>query len=200
MSKSIYFTSFIVFLFIISYYYISKKNIELKLDNQKINAVLPNIFSKTMKITTDDNKKYIKILQSSFNYPVFLFSNKNTHSIFILYWFDIEVHAFAITLNKNILNINALKLNQSLQKIIISTKGFEVKSLTQKEINDMINTIKKLSNNEYEKFSVPSLNLGLYKKYISKKRIIELLKNGLDVSTKINSNIIQSKINNPWKN
>jgi hypothetical protein len=182
----------------VSYYYTSKKNIELKIDNQKINVVLRNIFSKTMKITTDNNKKYIEILQDSLNYPVFLFPNQNTHSIFILYWFDIEVHAFSIVLNKDILNMNAFILNQSLQNIIISTKGFEVKSLTQKDINDMINTIDKLPNHEYEKFSVPSLDLGLYKKYISKKRIIELLKNGLDTSTNINSNIMQSKINHPW--
>lgn len=181
---------------VVSYYFTLKKEIRLDINNQNVSAVFSNILSSSMKIIVN-NKSHIEILQNSFNYPLFLFPIKKTNSIFVLYWFDIEVHMFAIDLNTD---IDTSKLNKSLSKIIIATDESKVRSLKDKEIADMIKTIDTLSEKEYKKFSVPSLDLGLYKQYIGKEKVIELLKGGLYQSTDADSIVIQSKVNNPWGN
>jgi len=176
MQKIIYSISLILFIFFVSYYFTSKKEITLVLNGKYINAQLANVFSSEMIVSSQDNKKYIKMLHTSFDYPMLFIPNKENNSIFILYFFDIEIHVFTIKINKNTPDENKTNLNNSLKRIILATHGFKIESLSKIERDAMINKINMMSESDYKRLSVPSLDLGLHKIYIPKKRVIEMLK------------------------
>jgi len=198
MQKTIYNISLILFILLVSYYVTTKKEITLVLNGKSINARLANVLSSEMKISTKNNKKYIKMLHTSFEYPMLFIPNKNSNSIFVLYFFDIEMHVFSIKINTNIMDMNRINLNKSLKRIVLSTYGFGIESLTKIEIDEMIKEVSVMSERDYKRLSVPSLDLGFYKIYIPKKRVIERLRKGVSKLDDINSSRIQSKLNNVW--
>ena len=198
MYKIIYTISLILFIFFFSYYFTSKKEITLVLNGKSINARLANVLSSEMIISTQNNKKYIKMLDTLVDHPMLFVPSKNSNSIFVLYFFDIEMHVFSIKINIDTLDVNKTNLNNSLNRIILATHGFGIESLSKIKIDEMINKISMMSKRDYKRLSVPSLDLGLYKIYIPKKRVIEMLRKGVSKLDDMNSSRIQSKLNNVW--
>jgi len=174
----------------------TKKEISLKLNEKNISIKLASIFSSESKLNIKNDKKYITLLHTLLEYPTLFIPNRKNNSIYVLYFFDIENHLFSIKLDKDNTAINKTYLNRSMKNIILSGQGFKIESLTQIEIDTIVDKINAMSDDEYKYFSIPSLDLGVYKHYITKKRILEILKVGLRQNSDIHSLTIKSSLNN----
>ena len=194
--------SFIVLAIIFLVHFLTcKKSIEISINRENTVIQIPYINSygifenDTIKVSSQDGKSYIDILYGLGERPYFFFYDKKSNSIFVLYFFDIEMHIFAIKRDENILNVDMLPMDRSLKSIIQSVHNFNVRSLTKEELNTLVNDISSMSENKYKKMAIPTLDLGVYKFYVAKDRILEMLKKGLCMPCNNSDNpIIQTRM------
>ena len=57
----------------------------------------------------------------------------------------------------------------------MSVKGFNIRPLTEFELNDAIKEIDAMPLEQYRDLSVPSLDLGFHKIYMPKSKILDML-------------------------
>jgi len=86
-----------------------------------------------------------------------------------------------------------VNMNKSLKKIVLSRNNFNISSLSKSELSNLINHIDSMSEAEYKNISIPSLDFGLYKIYVPKNRVLEILKSGI-YEYDINASVIQSRL------
>ena len=183
-----------------------KKSIDIQTNRENITIQIPCMRSynisknHTMRVSTQDGKSYIDILYGLFDRPMFFFYDKKSDSIFVLYFFDIEMHIFAIEKDDNISNADMLPMGRSLKRIIPSVQNFNVRALTRQELDSLANDISSMPEKEYKQMSIPTLDLGVYKLYGfidgSKDGVLRMLKKGLHVSSEDKDiRVIHSRMN-----
>ena len=176
----------LLLVFIVVHFLTCKKSIEILTHRGNTTIQIPYLYSlfekDTVKVSSQDGRNYFDITYGLFDSPLFFFYDKKSDSIFVLYFFDIEMHIFAIKKDDNILNADMLPMGRSLKRIIPSVHHFNVRSLTEEELDSLGNDISSMSEKEYREISVPKLDLGVYKLYARKDRVLEMLKEGLCMS------------------
>ena len=69
----------------------------------------------------------------------------------------------------------SIREKSSLSRILLSVKGFNVRPLTEFELNNAIKEIDAMSLKEYRNLSIHSLDLGFHKIYMPKSKILNML-------------------------
>jgi len=192
----ILFISIALFIYSITYFITYKRNISFTNNGTKISIDIPTYFSSNLiKITSNREtpQNYIHILYDMFESPDFFFYNKDNNTIYILYWFDTSIHIFSIKERNSSEIMPIVNMNKSLKRIVLSRNNFNIFSLSKSELSNLINHIELMSEKEYKNISIPSLDLGLYKIYVPKNRVLEILKSGIR-EYDINASVIQSRL------
>ncbi len=181
MKKIIYLIIFILTISTAISFFKIKRTIEFEGNDQNIIIKIPPILiagwlkNFEIKVLNNATESYLNLLYSAFDRPLLFYPDKKNGIIFVMYFFDIEDHVFAIKLDGNKGKKNLSNINKSIKKIITSLNGFKVRYLTKEEIENVLNKLSSMSEEEYRKLSVPSLDLGFYKFYVPKSRVLEIL-------------------------
>lgn len=157
-----------------------KKTIDLSENglNVKIPSILITGLFKNYEIQVSEksnSKKYLNLLYTTFDAPLILFPSRDSNAIFVMYFFDIEDHVFAIELGGAIGDDDLNDMHKSIKRIVTSSNGFKVRYLTEQEIEKVSNELNSMPEDKYKKLSIPSLDLGFYKFYMPKSRVLEML-------------------------
>lgn len=92
-----------------------------------------------IEIISENKDDYLKILYNPFDRPLLFLPNKKNNSMLVVYFFDIEYHIFIIEKNENIISQDfSIREKGSLSRILLSIKGFNIRQLTEFELNDAI--------------------------------------------------------------
>jgi len=185
-----------LFIYSINYFITYKRNISFTNNGTKISIDIPTYFSSNLiKVTSDREtpQNYINIKYGIFAYPIFFFCNKDNNTIYILYWFDTSIHVFSIKERNSSEIMPIVNMNKSLKKIVLSRNNFNIFSLSKSELSNLINHIELMSEKEYKNISIPKIDFGLYKMYVPKNRVLNILKSGI-YEYDINASVIQSRL------
>jgi hypothetical protein len=119
----------------------------------------------------DQTIEISKLLFNTFDRPIFLMLNESKDTLYILYDFDIRVELIAFDID----SIITKEIPKELEKIIISSK-WNVRRGKESEVNNMKNHIIKAGARDLQKNSNPVLDFGLYKYYLNKNKLLDLMK------------------------
>lgn len=182
MKKILYFSVCILFLFFSLYLFAYKKEISFTRNSSEIIVKIPPTLivgffhNFEIEIISENKDDYLKILYNSFDHPLLFLPNKKNNSMLVVYFFDIEDHIFIIEKNENIMFQDfSNREKSSLSRILLSVKGFNIRPLTEFELNDAIKEIDAMPLEQYRDLSVPSLDLGFHKIYMPKSKILDML-------------------------
>jgi hypothetical protein len=180
MKKIIYIILCIFFIVMLSFFTF-KKNIDFTENEPNISVTIPSILiaglfkNFEIKVSGKDSKDYINILYSSFDRPLLFFPDKISGAIIIVYFFDIEDHVFALEMDDRIANSNLNDMHHSIKRIVRSSNGFKVRYLTETELENVTRGMISMSEKDYKRLSVPAIDLGFYKFYMPKNKVLEML-------------------------
>lgn len=187
MKKMLYFSGCILFLFISLYFFTYKKEIYIiKNSSITIAKIPPSLIAGffrnfEIEIISENRNDYLKMLFNSFDRPLLFLPNKKSNGIIVFYFFDIEDHIFVIEKNEKIASQDfSSRTRNSLNRILLSSRGFNIRPLTEFELNDAIKEIGEMPLKQYRNLSVPSLDLGFYKIYMPKSKILDMLQEEKD--------------------
>ena len=182
MKKILYFSVCILLLFFSLYLFAYKKEISFTINSSEIILKIPPALivgffhNFEIEIISENKDDYLKILYNSFDRPLLFLPNKKNNSMLVVYFFDIEDHIFIIEKNENIMFQDfSNREKNSLSRILLLVKGFNIRPLTEFELNDAIKEIDAMPLEQYRDLSVPSLDLGFHKIYMPKSKILDML-------------------------
>ncbi len=159
------------------------RTLELKEHGRNISIQIPSILlsgwfqnSEIQLTDTTRSSNHLNLLYGAFDQPLLFYPDNRSGAVFVFYSFDVENHIFAVELDREKENSG---MNESLKRIIPSSHGFTVRALTREELRRTAEELNAMTEADYKKLSVPSLDLGLYRFYIPKRRVVESLQQAI---------------------
>lgn len=182
--KKIIYTLLCIMVFVVVLSIVTtKKTIDFAENGKDIIVKIPPILitglfkNYEIQLSSTTSKNYLNLLYCTFDAPLLFLPSGDNNAIFVMYFFDIEDHVFAIELDNTIGADDLNGMHKSIKRIVTSSNGFKVRYLTEEEVEHVTNELTAMTENKYKRLSVPSLDLGFYKFYMPRNRVLEMLQN-----------------------
>jgi hypothetical protein len=176
----------IITLVVVSWITTTSEVIIYKDEAYELSADIPYIsiagFFYPFKVAVKSSDSIIdaEILFKTFDRPLFFLFLKNMDALIVIYWFDIEDLVFVIESGNVSEKGTDRILDNKLDMIVDIKDNLTVRRANNQEVNYLISEIEKMPQEKYEQLSIPHFDIGIYKRYLSKQRILNILKEKSD--------------------
>ncbi len=153
----------------------SKSKIELPLKSQGVVEIKIPLFSSIINrctklyfVKNGESLLFGEILHGPFDRPLYFSYNNDAEKFYCLYDYDISTELIVFINRKNS-GIVPKQLG------MIRVSSWEVKPASENDISFIMDDINKSSRHDFQLRSVPTVDIGIYKRYFSKKEMLGVL-------------------------
>lgn len=176
----IYISLFVVVVAICVFFVTFKKQIAITTDNESFIVKIPftpiiNVMNDYEVAIISDNKPMnAEIHFNAFDRPLFFLISPENYTLLVFYWYDVKYIVFAIDLIAK----TDKKQTESLypEVPVSSCNNCSARKATDDEIQLMVNEISRMQKGKFNNASIPYFDMGVYKRYITRDKTIEILK------------------------
>lgn len=176
--KGVCITALLFISLIVISFFLQKKALYLKSNKMNFNYTveLP-LFSfglvkdhvcKVIKLDSKSVKS--EILFNWFDRPILFYLDELNNEIYCLYNFDIKSELFIFEMVNQF-----LETPEPLKNIVLNSE-VKIRRNTVKDVSILIKAIESMEFNEIKQLSLPTLDFGYYKYFLSKDKVISILK------------------------
>lgn len=144
--------------------------IELRIPTVSILGIWKSYTSTLYRVSGNNNIEVSRILLTTFDRPLLLLLSESKNKLYCLYDFDIEIELIVFDIDSKRTN----EIPKNLERIVKSSE-WNVRRATRTEVYQIKSYITNIKAKELRERSNPTLDIGFFKYYLSRNRLINLI-------------------------